>query len=114
MRRVDAEEQAHHRRQRYAHHNRGHRRRHGHGREGPHQHSHHPRNDHTDHATARRQHRRFHQELIQDVALAGADGLADADFVGPVRDYGQHYFHYPPPAPPQGFRDHSHGRGRDG
>src|SRR5207245_3730849 len=44
-------------------------------------------------ATGQRDHRRFDQELKRDVPSLGAQGAADADFLGALGDAGQHDVH---------------------
>ena len=46
-----------------------------------------------DHAANFAEHDRFHDELRHDVSLLGADGAADADFAGPLRDRDEHDVH---------------------
>ena len=49
--------------------------------------------DDAEDATGQRDDRRLDQELADDVALARADGAADADLARPLHDAGEHDVH---------------------
>ncbi len=55
---------------------------------------------------------RLHEELAEDRAARGADGLADADLAGPLGDRDQHDVGDPDPADQQADRRHGRRAGR--
>ena len=57
--------------------------------------------DDADQAAEERQVQRLDEELLEDVASAGADRLADADLAGPLGDRDQHDVHDPDAADDQ-------------
>src|ERR1043166_7735240 len=78
-RRVDAEEKAHHRRQRYPDQDRVQRHHHGHRREVAHDHGHQPGDRNADEPAAGGEHGRFDQKLVEDITPPRAHRLPHAD-----------------------------------
>ena len=113
-RRINSEEQPHRRRQPHPDRHRRIRQRHGNGKQVAHRYRQAPRYTHADQSACRRQRRRFHQVLVQNVAPARAQRFADADFVRSLRHHRQHDVHDDDPAHHHEHRNDAHRHGADG
>ena len=74
----------------------------------------HPGDDDADQAAAAGQQGGLHQELIEDVAAAGAQRFADADLVGSLGDHRQHDVHDHDAADHHEYGDDADRHGGDG